>query len=604
VIQSYDYGIIAFYFLFILIVGVVFRRLSRNTSDYFRCGGAMPWWITGTSAWIASFSAWTFVGAAAKVYETGTLVLWSYYPTVLALIVVWAYTCVRFRRMRVVTWMEGVAARYGVATEQFYTFIKVPLALLLAGVSLNAIGVFMSTVFGMTMLHVLIALGLVVTIVALVGGSWAVLASDFVQMFLVVTICIVTAALTLAHDKIGGINGLLRQVPRAHFHWTELSRPGVIWLWAATQVWFKFSDCTNMENSTMYLMAKSDRDARRMVLIPIVGSLLGPLIWFIPSMAATILHPNLAAEFPAMKQPHEAAFVAVARDVMPVGLMGLLLCAMLGATITSMDAGLNKGVGVFVRSFYRPLIDPKASEKRLLVIGKICTGCFGAIVIGVALIVDHVRTLNLFDLSNMLAGTLLMPLALPLVYGMFVKRTPAWAAWSTALVGFAAAYLLKYQLKPDTVRRLLGWPTPLRSNEIGDFTLGVTTLGTVAIGSVWYFAVSILVGRGNDAAYIARNEQFFKNLATPIDIRAEGIENRDEVLYRLMGQLCMAFGGFILLLMLIPNPLAGRLCFLLCGGTLGGVGAILYTVSRRKTRVTTRDEKPATAVLSVVGATR
>ncbi len=71
-ISFYDYGIIAFYFLFVIGIGVVFKNLSKSTSDYFRAGGAMPWWITGTSAWIAGFSAWTFTGAAGKVYETGT----------------------------------------------------------------------------------------------------------------------------------------------------------------------------------------------------------------------------------------------------------------------------------------------------------------------------------------------------------------------------------------------------------------------------------------------------------------------------------------------------------------------------------------------------
>jgi Na+/proline symporter len=359
----------------------------------------------------------------------------------------------------------------------------------------------------------------------------------------------------------------------------------VIALWAATQVWFKFSDQANMENATMYLMAKSDRDARRMVLIPLIGTLVGPLIWFIPSLAATILHPNLSNEaaFRLMKQPHEAAFVAVAHDVMPVGMMGLLLCAMLGATITSMDAGLNKGVGVFVRSFYRPWINPRASEKRQVIVGKATTLCFGAIVIGIAVFVNDVRTLNLFDLSNMLAGTLLMPLALPLIYGMFVKRAPAWAAWSTVLVGFATSHALKYQVQPDTVRRLFGWRTPLSVREIGDFVLAITTLGSILLGSIWYFSVTLLWGGARrDAADAARAEQFFTNLRTPIDARAEGVENRDEILYRLMGELCIAFGSFILLLMLIPNSAAGRLCFLFCGGTLSGVGIVLFAMSRRK----------------------
>jgi len=67
--------------------------------------------------------------------------------------------------------------------------------------------------------------------------------------------------------------------------------------------------------------------------------------------------------------PEPSAFVAVAMKVMPVGLLGLLMCAMFGATLTSMDAAVNKYVGVFVRSFYRPILKPAASEQHLLVTG-------------------------------------------------------------------------------------------------------------------------------------------------------------------------------------------------------------------------------------------
>jgi SSS family solute:Na+ symporter len=576
-ISRYDYFIIAVYFVFILIVGMVFRKLSKNTSDYFRCGGAMPWWITGTSAWIASFTAWTFVGAAGKVYETGTLVLWVYYASVLGYAIVYLFTCTRFRRTRVVTWMEAVRARFGPGSEQFYTWLKVPLGLLFAGVSLNAIGVFMSIVFGMKMNTTLIALGVTVTIVAFAGGSWAVLASDFVQMFLVMTITIVTALLTLAHPKIGGLHGLLSKVPAAHFHWSQLERPEILWLWIATQFWFKFSDANNIENSTMYLMAKSDRDAKRMVLIPLIGSIIGPLIWFIPSMAATIIHPNLGSEprFKMMSQPHEAAFVAVAMDVMPQGLIGLLLCAMLGATLTSMDAGLNKNVGVFVRSFYHPIINPKANEKRQLVVGKCCTISFGIIIIAIAIEVNRLRKIGLFDLTNLLAATLLMPMALPLIWGLFYKRTPAWSAWSTALVGFGVSLLANYVLTPQAVQHLIGWKTVLSPHEATDLLLITSTFGTVIVGTAWFFFTTIFYESSAPEQKV-RVEEFFSNMQTPIDAQAEGIENRDEVLYRLMGSLCMAYGAFILLLMFIPNAPRGRLCFLFCGGVLFLMGAILY----------------------------
>ena len=285
----------------------------------------MPWWLTGASAWIFSFSAWTFTGAAGKVYEAGPLVLVVFYSTIVALTFAIAFTCLRFRRMRVITWMEAVRLRYGPFNEQFYTWIKLPLLLLFAGVGLNAIGVFMSSVFKIDMNACLIVLGVVVTLVAFAGGSWAVLASDFVQAFLIVTITICTALMVLARPEIGGLGGLVNKVPTAHFHWGQLARPEILLIWVFGNLWLKFSDENNMERSTMYLMTRSDKDARRMVLIPLIGTLIGPLIWFIPSMAATIMHPNLAAEFPALKQPHEAAFLAVAMDVMPQGLLGLLL---------------------------------------------------------------------------------------------------------------------------------------------------------------------------------------------------------------------------------------------------------------------------------------
>jgi solute:Na+ symporter, SSS family len=571
-ITGYDYFIIAVYLVFVLAIGVVFRRLSKNTSDYFRAGGAMPWWITGASAWIFSFSAWTFTGAAGKVYEAGTLVLVVFYATIVALSFAMAFTCLRFRRMRVITWMEAVRLRYGPANEQFYTWVKLPLLLLFAGVGLNAIGVFMSAVFKVEMNAMLVVLGVVVTLVAFAGGSWAVLASDFVQAFLIVTITIATAIMVLLRPEIGGIAGLVKQVPPAHFHWGELARPELIFLWIITNLWLKFSDENNMERSTMYLMTRSDRDARRMVLIPLIGTLIGPVIWFIPSMAATIMHPNLAAEFPALKQPHEAAFLAVSMDVMPRGLLGLLLSAMLGATVTSMDAGLNKNVGIAIRSLYKPLFKPDASEKHLLVAGKMCTLIFGALIILLALFINSIRQTNLFDFVNQLAANLLMPLALPLIYGLFYKRTPGWSAWSTAAVAGAASHFLGKFITPELFQNWMGWQKPLTGDEATYLKLAVTTLGgTVIIGSAWYFFTSLFYKEA-PAAEQQRIEHFFTNLRTPVD--KHGVDDLVQVVYKMLGVLCMVYGGFILLLTLIPND-NRRFVFIFCGGVIFGAGALL-----------------------------
>jgi solute:Na+ symporter, SSS family len=590
-ITLYDYIIIGFYLVFMLAIGVVFRRMSKDTSDYFRAGGAMPWWLTGASAWIFSFSAWTFTGAAGKVYETGLLVLCVFYATIFALLFAIFFTCLRFRRMRVITWMEAIRQRYGPFNEQFYIWIKLPLQLLFAGVGLNAIGVFMSAVFNVPMDYMLVILGVVVTLVAFAGGSWAVLASDFVQAFLIITITLCTAVMTLAHDKIGGITGLLDKVPSAHLNWSELARPELIFVWALATLWLKFSDENNMERATMYLMTRSDKDARKMVLIPLIGTLIGPLIWFIPSMAATILHPDLASEFKQLKQPHEAAFLSVSMDVMPQGLLGLLLSAMLGATVTSMDAGLNKNVGIAIRSFYKPVLKPDASEKHLLIAGKICTLLFGAIIIVLALYVNNMRETNLFDFVNQLASNLLMPLALPLVFGLFYKRTPGWSAWSTALVAGGASWLLGKYVTPESFQHWMGWKTPLNGDEKTYLKLAITTLGgTVIVGSVWYFFTSLFY-KVAPVEERERVDSFFANLRTPVD--KHGVQGVQTAVYKMLGTLCMVYGAFILLLIAIPNSIGGRAAFLFCGGVMFGVGATLFWRSKRLERLQKTDTSAA-----------
>ncbi|WP_338285358.1 hypothetical protein [Luteolibacter sp. LG18] len=576
-ISTYDYFIIAVYLVFIVITGLVFRRMSKNTSDYFRAGGSMPWWITGTSSWIASFSAWTFTGAAGMIYETGTLVLVLYYSAAIALALVLWKTCVLFRRMRVVTWMEAVRLRFGKGSEQFYTWVKVPLLLFLSGISLNAIGVFMSSVFHVDMNLTLVVLGVIVTIVAFAGGAWAILASDFVQMFLVVTITVTAAALTLNLPEIGGLSNLLQkvEVPISPSNWGSIAQPFTIIMWVIAISWMQFSTMNNMENSVMYLMTKSDRDARRMVLIPLIGSILGPLIWVIPPLAATLLHPNLAAEFPALKHPNEASFVAMCMHVMPKGLLGLLICAMLGATLTSMDAGLNKGVGVFIRSFYLPVLNPQCPEKKLLVLSKVCTLVFGVLIIGFALLVNAFRSGDLFTFVNQVAGSLTIPLALPLALGLFFRRTPAWSAWSTGLVGFIVSLVVNFGLSQH-LDKFFG---PLTPREHGHVLLGVTTASTAILGTIWFFFTALFYERQPQEDK-DRAEEFFQRLRTPVDVH--GAKEVHEHLYRLLGLLCLVYGLFIVGLFFIPNSFSGRLSFVFCGGVIFLVGLILWLISRRK----------------------
>ena len=582
-ITKYDYLSIAFYFIFVVTVGVVFSRRNKNTSDYFRGGGIMPWWMAGVSAWMASFSAWTFTGAAGKIYSQGFYVLLLYYASLVPLLVLFFFTCYRFRRMRVVTPLEAIRIRFGQGTQQLVTWIRLPFLLLFGGVALNTVGVFMSGAFDIPLPTVIVILGVMVTFVSLVGGAFGVAASDFVQMFLIVTITLVISALALAQPQVGGFSGMIHKLPVQDFHWDEFARPEFITLWFMALLLNTLFGQNSMENSTKYLMARSDAHARKMMIFPLIGTLVGPLMWMLPPLVASVVYSpeQIAAVFPNLgKHPEEGAFLLTAHDVLPQGMLGLLIAGIFGATLSSLDASVNQGVGILVRNFYLPIINPQCSEKKLLVISKLSTAMFGVIIIGLGLVISKLRTLPLFDLLNQLGVSLWLPLAIPMCLGLFYKRTPEWSSWTTVLIGLTMSFVMKFCTTPamfDWIPFLHG---PFKPEEVTQYYLFATVAG-VSIACIGWFFFTSLFYESSSPEYKARVDEFFQRLKTPIeDLTAEQVKENHKVVGAI-GLLCMVFGAFVLLLMLVPNEGVKRLAFLFCGGTVFSVGWLLRRVARR-----------------------
>jgi len=93
-LSAADYGVLVFYFVFMLSMGWVFKRFIKNTSDYFRSGGEMLWWIVGAGAFMTNFSAVSFTGMAGKAYQDGPVVLVIFFAGSIG----YVYACDRLSR--------------------------------------------------------------------------------------------------------------------------------------------------------------------------------------------------------------------------------------------------------------------------------------------------------------------------------------------------------------------------------------------------------------------------------------------------------------------------------------------------------------------------
>lgn len=573
----YDYAVIGFYFVFMLAMGWLAARFVKNSSDYFRGGGQMLWWLVGSSAFMTQFSAWTFTGAASKAYSEGWPILVIFFANAVGFGFNVLYFAARSRQMRVITVIEAVRIRFSAANEQIFTWLQIPLGTLYAGIWLNGLCVFLSAAFGFDLTSTILVTGAVVVIASVVAGSWAAVAGDFIQVLILMPVTIVAAFLALRH--VGGVGEFLAKLPAGHLDLSNLFNSKLLLLWVGAILIKQFISCNNLLDSSRYLCVKDSRHARRAALLGAVLFLVGPIAWFIPPMVARIVHPDLAAMFPNLKTPSEGAFLAICLTTMPAGMIGLLVSGIFAATMSSMDSGLNRNAGIFVRSFYHAVVRQQASDRELVVAGKVTTAVMGILVILAGLNFSRLSHLGLFDLMLRFGTLVAVPYSIPLVLCILVKRTPPWSGWSTVFICFAVSILTTRYLDAAWVQRTFALTEPLNASDRSYWTVASGLLMNVSVGSCWFFATQ-LFWNSSPAEYRARVENFFGRMRTPIDFAREIGAESDSQQGIVLGLLCLWYGGFISLLALIPNPLSGRLAFLFCGGVVLAIGWALRRTAR------------------------
>lgn len=583
-LSFYDYAVIAVYFIFMIVISFAFRKANSNTSDYFRGGGQLLWWIVGSSAFMTQFSAWTFTGAASKAYENGSIVLAIYLANAAGFLINYLWTAPRLRQMRIITTLEGIRERWSQGNEQFFTWILLPVGLLTSGIALNGLGVILAAVFGLDINTTILLAGVVVILMATLGGSWATTASDFMQMIVLMLLTCVGAFLALHH--IGGVGEFVARLPENSIAWGELARPQIFYLWL--MAWFvkQILNTNNMSDGYRYLCAKDDVQARKGARLAAILFTVGPIIWFIPPMVARIVYPDLSV-IPAIaslgSRMQDGAYLALSIVTMPAGMIGLMVTALFATTVSSMDSGLNKNAGIFIRSFWAVIVRPGARDTELLVTSKIVTVLFGIFTVMSAFMFNAMKELSLFDLMMQFSSLVSMPIAVPLLWGLFIRRTPPWSAWSTVVVCLACSIVitnLSTWVGDDAWQRVYGLASPLVGSEKSDAVFVASVFANIIVGTLWFLGTSFWWKR-QPADYHARVEAFFKRMHTPIDFKSEHGKSADHTQLLIMGRLCFVYGVFVACLAFIPNPMVGRVCFLFVGAAAAGIGYGLRRAASR-----------------------
>jgi len=575
--MDFNILVVGVYFLFLIAIGWMFRTFTTNTSDYFRGGGNMLWWMVGSTAFMTQFSAWTFTGAAGKAYNDGFTVAIIFIANAFGYLMNFLYFAPKFRQLRVVTVIQAVRQRFGSKNEQVFTWTSMPNSVINAGIWLNGLAIIASGIFGVDIETTIWATGIVVLVMSVTGGSWAVIASDFMQMVIIMSVTITCAVVAL--NQGGGISNIIEGFEQTRevtfLVGTEVNYFSIFALWSFFIFVKQFSITNNMLNSYRYLAAKDSKNARKAALLACVLMTIGPIIWFLPSWFLASTGIDLAAMYPeAGKKAADYAYLYFVQEYMPVGMVGLLISAMFAATMSSMDSGLNRNSGIFVKNFYQVVLRPKATEKELVTCSKITSTVFGLVIIFVALFINSLKGLSLFDVMMNVGALISFPMTVPAFCGFFIRKTPDWAAWATLIVGAVVSYYVGLVISAGDIQNWFNLDTPLTGREWKDLKVGLGLLGHIVITG-GFFCSTMLFYKPLSPEREKDVDIFFTNLATPLHNESNAQQRLDNKQRKMLGVLISFAGAGIMTMFFLPNPFMQSLIFVLCGGIVLAIGLLL-----------------------------
>jgi len=553
--HTVEYIVIGLFFVFMIAIGLVSRRMVRNFSDYFRSGSKATWWLVGLSGFMASFSAWTFTGAASTAYESGITVAVIFLAGVVGIAICALFTAPWFRQLRAITVPEVVDDRFGTATQQLYLWLSIIPMIGWSVPGFLAVAVFTSVVFGFKVGTVILGLGVVVLAYSTIGGSWSVLTTDFLQALLLMPLALLIAILSL--KSIGGFEGLyhslLEQGLHNHLRLVDPvpdSKYGIYW--AVAMLVFQVFTYNSLTSSNRFFWCKDGRDARKAAWFTAGLFMIGALIWFLPPIVARLQFSQQVMAYTDLSNPADAAYAVTALRLLPAGLAGLIVVAMFSATMSSMDFTLNQAAAVITQDFYKKILNPHASDRRTLIVGQIASFCLGSVIIALALYLSTRKDLGLFDIMLKVGSLLSTPFLVPMLLVLFVRKSPPWSAAVSILAGVALSYLAFH----------FGWK------------YHVTVFSIIAAGGVSYLA-TLPFWESSSEVYKRKVAAFYQKMERPVDFEKEVGGAIDTRQMRMLGWFSFAIGGFIALLVFLPNPASGRIQILCLSGGIGGLGAVM-----------------------------
>ena len=362
-----EFIVFIFYFVFMVGIGLVFFFRSKGGGEkaYFLGGRQMGPWVSALSAGASDMSAWVLMGLPASIYAAGIGQAWIAIGLAIGYAISWTVQAPRLRRFTIeagdaITIPQYLTNRFlskSKALQIICAMIFLVAYTIYAASSVKACGTLFNTVMGIDATIAMYVAACIIIGYTFLGGFSAVRWTDFFQGLLMLAALLVAPLFALILIKSGQTAGASAPLPEGY--WNLFTN----WKDVLSGLGWGLGYFGMPHIIVRFMSVRSDKDLKKSAKIGITWNI---LIVFFSVAAGCIGHMFLGEVADS-----STVFIQMVRTIFPAAISGILLSAILAASMSTADSQLLASASAFASDVYKPIIRKnKASDKEMLWAGR------------------------------------------------------------------------------------------------------------------------------------------------------------------------------------------------------------------------------------------
>src|SRR5579864_8411454 len=432
-----DLAIIAVYFVIVFGIGFYFSRKERTSEDYFLASRNIGWFFVGASLFVSNISTEHFIGLSGSGATSGLAVgHFEWLACLILLLLGWVFVPF-YLRSNVFTMPEFLERRFNRHCATYLASISV-IAYIFTKISVHlyAAAIVLERVVGWSPMKAAIILVVATGIYTIAGGLAAVIYTDLVQTLILLVGAVILTVRGM--NAVGGFTALRAALPADYFHMIKPASDsafpwtGIFFGAPILGIWYW---CTDQVMVQRVLSAKSEGHAKAATIFAGFLKILPVFILVLPGLIAVALYRDLFQFGPnGQVLSGDIAYPTLIVNLLPSGLVGLMIAALLAALMGAMSSVFNSASTLVTLDFYKKY-RTNASERNLVDFGRAATGVM--VLLGLAWVpFIHLISSQLYIYLQSVQAYISPPITACFILGILWPRLNGSGAITSLLTGF------------------------------------------------------------------------------------------------------------------------------------------------------------------------